>query len=153
MLHDLLRIKRIREKSAQDEVTKARYRLEQAIIEVDNKTEELSTYKEWRSQEEKTLYDNIINAHVHQHDLDFLKMRIAKMREHDLVLEEAIRTAESRVKEVETELEEAQKNFQLAMQAVMKFEEFTKVLDEEEAKRKNFLEEQELEEFIPRNRD
>lgn len=152
MLHDLLRIKRIREKTAQDEVTKIRYRLEQAILEVDNKKEELINYKNWRGQEEKTLYNNIINAHVHQHDLDFLKLRIAQMREHDLVLEEAIRTAKSRVKEVETELEEAQKALHLAMQAVLKFEEFTKVLDEEDEKRKAHLEEQELEEFTPRNR-
>ena len=152
MLHDLLRIKRIREKSAQDEVKKVRYRLEQAVIDVDQKKEELTTYIDWRGQEERNLYDNIINAQVHQHDLDFLKQRIARMREHDLVLEEAIRKAESRVEEVREELQQAEAALKVAMQAVKKFEEFTQVLDEEEAKKKAYQEEQELEEFNPRNR-
>lgn len=152
MLHDLLKIKRIREKSAQDAVRKVRYRLEQATIEVDKKKEELRTYIDWRKQEERSLYDNIINAQVHQHDLDFLKQRIARMREHDLVLEEAIRKAESFVEEVREELRQAEDALRLAMQAVKKFEEFTQVLDEEEAKEKEYKEEQELEEFNPKNR-
>lgn len=152
MLHDLLKIKRIREKSAQDTVRKVRYRLEQAMIEVDQKKEELRTYIDWRKQEERGLYDNIINAQVHQHDLDFLKQRIARMREHDLVLEEAIRKAESFVEEVREELQQAEDALRLAMQAVKKFEEFTQVLDEEEAKEKAYKEEQELEEFNPKNR-
>lgn len=153
MLHDLLRIKRIRESSAQDAVKKVHYRLEQAVIEVDQKKEELINYKDWRSQEERNLYDKIINANVHQHDLDFLKQRIASMREHDLVLEEAIRKAQSHVEEVRAELSEAQAALKLAMQAVQKFEEFTKVLDEEEAKKKAYKEEQELEEFNPKKMD
>ncbi|MTI14269.1 type III secretion system stalk subunit SctO [Sansalvadorimonas verongulae] len=152
MLHDLLRVKRIREKSAEDEVRKCRYRVEVAVQDIEKKKKELEDYKEWRYQEERRLYDNIMNTAVKQFDLDILKQKVAKLREQDLVLEEAITKAEKHLEECKQQLEEARQAHAKATQAVQKFEEFTDVLDQEAAKEKARLEELELEEFTPRNR-
>ena len=152
MLHDLLRIKRIREKSAEEEVRKCKYRVELAVQDVETKKKNLEEYKVWRYQEEQRLYDNIMNTSVKQFDLDILKQKVAKLREKDLVLEDAIKEAEKHLEETRQELEEARQKHVLATQAVQKFEEFTDVLDQEEAKEKARLEELELEEFTPRNR-
>ena len=152
MLHDLLRIKRIREKSAEEEVRKCKYRVELAVQDLENKKKELEDYKVWRHKEEQRLYDNIMNTSVKQFDLDILKQKVAKLREKDLVLEEAIKDAEKHLEETRQQLEQARKQHVLATQAVQKFEEFTDALDQEEAKEKARLEELELEEFTPRNR-
>jgi len=153
MLRDLLRIKKIREDRARSEVTRARFRVDAAVVEVEKRKVELTEYINWRVAEEKTLYDDVMGSHVHQHDLDFLKLRIASIREHDGVLEEAIQTAEEKVKEAEDALKEARLNYDTALKAVKKFEEFVSVEDEKEAKIKEKLEELELEEFNPKFRD
>ncbi|MCL6271701.1 type III secretion protein [Sansalvadorimonas sp. 2012CJ34-2] len=152
MLHDLLRIKRIREKSAEEEVRKCKYRVEIAVKDVEDKKRNLEEYKAWRHKEEQRLYDNIMNTSVKQFDLDILKQKVAKLREKDLVLEEAIKDAEKHLEESRQQLEEARQKHVLATQAVQKFKEFTDALDKEEAKEKARLEELELEEFTPRNR-
>ncbi|CAM3692823.1 type III secretion system stalk subunit SctO [Parendozoicomonas haliclonae] len=152
MLNDLLRIKRIREKSAEDEVRKCRYRVELAVQDVEKKKQELVSYKEWRIQEEKRLYDEIMNTAVKQFDLDIVKQTVALHREKDLILQDAITQAEEHLEETRKELEEAQQKHVLATQAVQKFEEFTDVINQEEAKEKARIEELELEEFTPRNR-
>ena len=152
MLNDLLRIKRIREKSAEDEVRKCRYRLEVAVQDVEKKKEELIRYKEWRVQKEQQLYDDIINTSVKQFDLDIMKRKIVKLRERDVTLQDDIVKAEEHVEECKQQLEEARQKHVLATQAVQKFEEFTDVLNQEEAKEKARLEELEMEEFTPRNR-
>ena len=152
MLNDLLRIKRIREKSAEDEVRKCRYRVEVAAQEIEKKKQELTDYIEWRCQEEQRLYDNIMNTQIKQFDLDILKQKVAKLRDQDLVLKEAVTNAEKHLEECKQQLEDARQAHAKATQAVQKFEEFTEVLNQEEAKEKARLEELELEEFTPRNR-
>ncbi len=152
MLNDLLRIKRIREKSAEDEVRKCRYRVEVATKELEDKKQELTQYKEWRIQEEQRLYDEIMNTQVKQFDLDILKQTIAKLREKDLILQDAITKAEEHLEETKQQLEEARDKHRLATQAVQKFEEFTDVLNQEEAKEKARQEDLELEEFTVRKR-
>ena len=135
-----------------DEVRKSEYRLEQAHEEVKNKTTEFEEYVEWRCKEEQRLYDNIINMEVKQNDLDKLKIKVASLREKDVELQQAITVAEKQVEEAEEQLEQARENHRKAMQAVEKFEEFTKVLDEEEAKEAARLEDLEMEEFTVRPR-
>ena len=152
MLHDLLRIKRIREKSAEDEVRKCRYRVELAAQDLEKKKQELIHYKEWRIQEEKRRYDEIINTEVKQFDLDILKQTVAKLREKDLVLQDAITQAEEHLEETKRQLEDAEHAYAKATQAVKKFEEFTDAIEQEEAREKARIEELELEEFTPRNR-
>ena len=152
MLHELLKVKRIREKSAHDEVQKCKYRLEEAHKEVRRKEKEFHEYVEWRCKEEQRLYDNIINMEVKQADLDSLKKKIALLREKDILLEQAVSEAKKKVIDAEAELEQARDVHAKTIQAVEKFEEFTAALDEEAAKEAARLEDLEMEEFTVRPR-
>ncbi|MDP0562797.1 MAG: YscO family type III secretion system apparatus protein [Candidatus Endonucleobacter sp. (ex Gigantidas childressi)] len=150
MLHELLKIKKIRETSAHNALLKQKRLLEEAQQMQKDKEQELEDYIEWRCKEEHILYDNILNTDVKQHDLDFLKKKVAALRENDVALEQAVEEAKSRVIDVEQELELAEERYRKARQAVEKFEEFTKVLDEEAAKEVQRLEDIEMEEFTVR---
>ena len=152
MLHELLKVKNIREQTAETEVRKCKNRVEVAKQEMREKQQEFDEYVEWRGKEEKRLYDNIINMEVRQNDLDNLKKKVALLREKDITLQQAISEAEKKVSEAEQVLEEAREVHAKAMQAVQKFEEFTRVQDEEEKKEAERLEDLEMEEFTVRPR-
>ena len=150
MLHELLKIKNIREQSAETEVRKCKNRVEEAKEEVKKKQQEFEEYVEWRGKEEQRLYDNIINAEVRQNDLDNLKKKIALLREKDVTLEQAVAEARKKVEQEELALEKAREEHAKAMQAVQKFEEFTKVQDAEAKKEAERVEDLEMEEFTVR---
>lgn len=150
MLHELLKIKNIREQTAETEVRKCKNRVDAAKQEVRDKQKEFDEYVEWRGQEEKRLYDNIMNMEIHQNDLDHLKQKIALLREKDITLELAVAEAEKQVAVEEQALVEAREHHAKAMQAVQKFEEFTKVQDKEAKKEAERLEDLEMEEFTVR---
>ncbi|MCY4471743.1 MAG: YscO family type III secretion system apparatus protein [Kistimonas sp.] len=150
MLNDLLRIKKIREKKAAEEVRKCRYRVETAAQELEKKKQELVDYKKWRIEEEQRRYDAIMNTQVKQFDLDILKQTVAKLREKDLVMQDDIKKAEDHLEKTKEQLEEARKAHVLATRAVQKFEEFIREQDKELAREQERKEELELEEFTPR---
>ena len=152
MLHELLKIKNIREQAAETEVRKCKNKVEVAKQEVINKQKEFEEYVEWRGQEEKRLYDNIMNMEIHQNDLDQLKQKVAMLREKDITLEQAVVEAKKQVEVEEQALVEAREAHAKAMQAVQKFEEFTKVQDDEAKKEAERLEDLEMEEFTVRPR-
>ncbi|MGB1271198.1 MAG: type III secretion system stalk subunit SctO [Endozoicomonas sp.] len=113
----------------------------------------MEEYIDWRCKEEQNLYDNIINMEVRQNALDQLKQKVAVMREKDVSLEEAVSEAKKKVADEEQALEAAKETHMKAMQAVQKFEEFTKVLDEEAAKEAARIEDLEMEEFTVRSKE
>ena len=152
MLHELLKIKNIREQSAETEVCKCKNRVEAAKEEVKKKQQEFEEYVDWRGKEEQRLYDNIINAEIRQNDLDNLKQKIALLREKDVTLEQAVAEARKKVEQEEQALEQAREEHAKAMQAVQKFEEFTKVQDAEAKKEAERIEDLEMEEFTVRPR-
>ncbi|WP_263322396.1 type III secretion protein [Endozoicomonas sp. Mp262] len=150
MLDELLRVKNIREKSASEEVTRCKNHLEMTHQQLRDSEQELQDYIAWRCKEEQLLYDNIMNNEIRQHDLDVLKQKIALLREKDAELEQAIEKAKNNVIEAEEQLELAREAHKKARQAVDKFEEFKKVLDEEAAKEAQRIEDIEMEEFTVR---
>ncbi len=152
MLHDLLRIKKIREKAAQDEVKKCEYRVEQAIIQVKEKEEALEAHIIFRTEEEKRLYDEIMNTHVTERALDLVKRKVMLMREKDLEFQEAIKQAKNELEKQQAALEESKILYSKAMQMVEKFKEFTRIIDKEADKEAQRKEELELEEFSVKNR-
>lgn len=153
VLHDLLRIKKIREDSAERELKKAIRYQKECEEEVERRKQALQEYIEWRCQEEQRLYDNIINMHVQQHDLDFLKQKVAVMREKDASLEEAISEAEKTLSDAESEVVQAQEVHRLAQLAVEKFTEFCRAHDEEAKKEALRLEDLEMEEFTAKSKN
>ncbi|WP_299732809.1 YscO family type III secretion system apparatus protein [uncultured Endozoicomonas sp.] len=152
MLKELLKVKKIREESAEREVRRCEDTLEQRKKEVADRKRELAEYIDWRCKEEQQLYDNIMNTSVVQNDLDKLKQKVAIMREKDVAMEEAISEAEKQVVSAEEALESAKEKHVQAKLAVEKFEEFCKVQDEEAAKEALRLEDLEMEEFTGKSK-
>lgn len=167
MLRDLLKVKNIREESAEREVKRCKHELELAEQElerreqeVERRKQELQDYILWRSQEEQRLYDNIMNTNVQQHDLDQLKQKVALMRDKDVTLEQAITEAQQQVVAAQQQVDQAKQVLETARQAhykakqaVEKFEEFCKVQDEEAAKEVSRLEDLEMEEFTGKSKE
>ena len=147
MLHDLLKIKRIRENTAREAVKLAKYKVEQGVKEVQAKKKKLADYIEWRQKEENNLYEEIMESFIKERELDLLKQKVVLMREKDSVLEDEITAAEKRLEENKKALSEAKAVLKKAMQTVQKFEEFTRIIDEEAAKEAERIEELEMEEF------
>ncbi|WP_067520318.1 type III secretion system stalk subunit SctO [Endozoicomonas ascidiicola] len=152
MLKELLKVKKIREESAEREVHRCEDILEQRKKDVADRKRELTEYIDWRCKEEQQLYDNIMNTSVVQNDLDKLKQKVAIMREKDVAMEEAISEAEKQVVSAEEALESAKEKHVQAKLAVEKFEEFCKVQDEEAAKEALRLEDLEMEEFTGKSK-
>ena len=152
MLHELLRIKQIREHAAHEQVRKVQEQLQQARQEAEDKEQELRDYLDWRGKEEQRLYDNIINTQVKQNDLDTLKHKIAMLREKDVLLEQDLEEAKQKIREVEEALDKAREEHMKALQGVEKFEEFNRVHDAEAKKEAERLEDIEMEEFTVRPR-
>ena len=147
MLREILRIKKIREQSSFTELKKCEYRLEQAVIDLEKKKNSLVEYIEWRSKEEITLYDNILNTQVKQNSIDILKHNIAKLREHDLELQEYINNAESHLNSCKDALQQAKQKHAKAQKDVEKFEVFSQEIEKEEERKREMLNELEMEEF------
>lgn len=150
MLHELLKIKHLREQAAGTEVRKCKNRVDVALDEANKKQQEFEEYVEWRGKEEQRLYDNIINMEVRQNDLDSLKKKVAMLREKDVILEQAVAEAKKRVEEEKLALEMAREEHTKAMQAVQKFEEFTRIQDAEAKKEAERIEDLEMEEYTVR---
>ncbi len=167
MLKELLKVKNIREESAEREVRRCQQEVElrkkeveRCKQEVERRQQELKDYVLWRSQEEQRLYDNIMNTHIHQNDLDKLKQKVAMMREKDVSLEQAITEAQQRVEAAQQRVIEAEQVLATAREAhlkaklaVEKFEEFCKVQDEEADKEAKRLEDLEMEEFTGKSKE
>ena len=122
------------------------------MIELEKREKALEDHLNWRKAEEQRLYDEIMETQVKERELDLIKQRVALMREKDAEFKEEIKKAKEALAARKEELKEAQQAHRDAMQMVEKFEEFTKVLDEEAAKEAARVEELEMEEFTPRNR-
>ncbi|MBE8215688.1 MAG: YscO family type III secretion system apparatus protein [Endozoicomonadaceae bacterium] len=152
MLHDLLHIKKIRERSARHEVQTCQYRVEQAHITVQEKEKALEDHVHFRTQEEKKLYDNIMNTSVTERALNLIKQRIIVMRNKDMEFEEAIQNAKNELDACKEALKTAKELHQKSIQMVEKFKEFTRIIDEKEAQEILRKEELELEEFSVKNR-
>ena len=153
MLKELLRVKKIREESAEREVLRCEDVLRQRKKDVEDRKRELAEYIDWRCKEEQRLYDNIMNTSVLQNDLDKLKQKVAIMREKDVKLEEAISEAEKQVVVAEEALEAAKEHHLQTKIAVEKFTEFCKVQDEEAEKEALRLEDLEMEEFTGKSKE
>ena len=135
MLHDLLKVKNIREESAEREVRRCQHELELAQQElrrrkqeVERRKQELQDYVLWRSQEEQRLYDNIMNTSVQQHDLDRLKQKVALMRDKDVALEQAITEAQQLVIVAQQQVAQAEQILESARQAHYKAKQAVKSL-------------------------
>lgn len=143
---DIVRIKKIREESAFNEMKRCEQILEQAIKKVEEKEKELLDYQEWRIKEENRLYNNILKKKVYVKDIDSLKLEIIhnKAKEEDYV--KAHNDALQEKENAHDAYLESKKNYSQAVINTEKTGEILTVVTEEEAFEADRAEESEMEE-------
>ncbi len=149
LLDDVLRVKTFHETSAENEVRRRQFLLEEAAKRASEARRTLDEYHDWRVEREGELYDSIVNQLVRRRDLENLRTHIAQLREKELALEHEASEAEKVRVSALKELEEA-KMARLA--AVREADKIRKLVDEERvamAKVAEHREELELEDFRP----
>ena len=153
MLKNLLKVKKIREDTAEREVLRCENHVQQCQKELEDRKRELAEHIDWRCKEEQRLYDNIMNTPVLQRDIDKIKQKVAVMREKDIALQEAVTRAEQKLATAKEALETARENYNQAKMAVAKFEEFCRVQDEEANREMLRQEDLEMEEFTGKSKN
>lgn len=143
----LLRVKTAREQTAIRNLHEARAAVARARAELDAKQKELDEYRAWRPQRERRLYDEIINQEVSLDDLEELKVKMVRLREHEETLTEQQIALERALDAAGKAEQAARAAWAAAQREVQKVEELLadwRVREQREVERKAELE---LEEF------
>ncbi len=146
-LQDLLRVRLFREDAAQAEVTSARRKVQAAQELIEQRQQELADYIKQREQQEKQLWDDIIDQDVQMRDLDDLKLKIQIIRDKQTSYEEAVEQAKRDLLAAEEALEQAQADYSLAAKERRKIDEHKDIWAQEEAQRCEAEAEKEMEDF------
>jgi hypothetical protein len=143
----LLQVKSAREQTAIGSLRQARAAVVETGEQLAAKRKELEEYRSQRPQRERRLYDDILNREVSLNDLEDLRAKIVRLREHEQSLSEeeiALQRALEAAAKVE---QEAHTVWQAAQREVQKVEELMadwRVRERREGERHAELE---LEEF------
>lgn len=143
---DIVKIKKIREESAFNEMKRREQILEQAIKKVEEKEKELLDYQEWRIKEENRLYNNILKKKVYVKDIDSLKLEIIHNKEQE---QDYVKARDDALQEKENAHDaymDSKKDYSQAVINTEKTGEILTVVTEEEAFEAERAEEGEMEE-------
>ncbi|MBP9694258.1 MAG: YscO family type III secretion system apparatus protein [Alphaproteobacteria bacterium] len=143
---DIVKIKKIREESAFNEMKRREQILEQATKKVEEKEKELLDYQEWRIKEENRLYNNILKKKVYVKDIDSLKLEIIHNKEQE---QDYVKARDDALQEKENAHDaymDSKKDYSQAVINTEKTGEILTVVTEEEAFEAERTEEGEMEE-------
>ena len=152
MLDDLLKIKRRREDDAVSAVAEARRALERQQEAARAKAQELKDYEAWQVTEKERLYDTLHNKNVTRDKLEKYREQIGLLRTRQLQLEEELLQARQEVTKAEQAVEHARQRRMDAHREVVKFEEYQRMLAEEQAREAQRKEDEETEDIVSSRR-
>ena len=147
ILDELLRVKRIREDEAIKIMKEKQLQLEQCQKLLETKHSEHDEYVVWRKEEEKRLYQEVLNQDVHAYNLNIMRDQITSFKDKQQQLKEEIEKAEAAVTEATKDLAEARQARMEAYKTVQKYEEYKDIIQTVENKEAERREELEAEEF------
>lgn len=125
-LQDLLKIRQLRERMAQENLIKAQKDLENAFQRVIRKQKALDEFKEWRVDEEDRLYYKIHNKKIKTDGLENFRYEFAQLDEKELVHEKAVIDAEEKREEAKEALALAREHYKQAIINLEKIREHEK---------------------------
>lgn len=146
-LEELLRVRRLREDDATNELTRRRREVEQAERMLEQRQRELEEYTAWRIQREAELYEQVIGKQVPLKALDDLKKDIQILRDQEITYQERILAAEKALAEAKARLVEAQAAYQATRKDRQKIDEHKGIWAAEAAREYEAGQELELEDF------
>ncbi|NLY41505.1 MAG: YscO family type III secretion system apparatus protein, partial [Desulfovibrionales bacterium] len=113
-LQPLLSVRKYREDAAQTRLRQAEHALQEALENLNTKEKKLADYQQWRREEEDRRYESIMNQMLSLDDLDLFKAGLARLREDEVLREEAVLTARQEHDRASQAVEDAKKNVHLA---------------------------------------
>lgn len=147
ILEDLLQIRQLRERESLKNLKLKKKELENAILLIQKRKDELTEYITWRIEKENELYDSIINMNVSVNELNSLRESIAILKEKDLIIQKKILDAEEQKKKSEKEVENAKILYSKAVKDTKKIAEHKKIWIAEMQKNAEKAAEAELEDL------
>tara|TARA_B100001248_G_scaffold262503_1_gene258922 strand:+ start:19799 stop:20296 length:498 start_codon:yes stop_codon:yes gene_type:complete len=130
----LLRVRKIREDHAQNELIKTKAKLKEAEKQQRKQETRLNAYKKWRPKREGILYKKISHKKLHKEDLEEFKTRVENLIEREKDHEQRLEKRKEAVKKAEDDVAQARTNLIEASKRTQKIQEHKEIW-EEDAKR------------------
>jgi type III secretion protein O len=146
MLKELIKIKTFRRNKAETEMAVQRKNVENATAAVKAAEEELTRYMIESTQQEKRLFQNILNQKVKLQKIEEMQQKISLLRDGVVTREENKRDAHAELNVYQTRLHQAQENYQLMLRIEEKFLLLGRIDDETALREAERLSDLELEE-------
>ena len=146
MFEELLKVKKVREQSAANAVTKARNALREAQQAVVDAEQAVEDHEAFRVVEEARLFDEIRGVAVKLDEIDEMKFKVGLLRDKTEELCKSVEDKKKAAADAQTRLEEAEAAKLEAEKALRKFEEFVEIQREAERVAAVEAEEAEVEE-------
>lgn len=148
-LQPLLSVRKYREDAAQTRLRQAEHALQEALENLNTKEKELADYQQWRREEEDRRYESIMNQLLSLDDLDQFKAGVARLREDEVLREEAVLTASQELDRASQAVVDAKKNVHQAQRETARIVAHKDIWAEAERKEAERKEDLESEEFKP----
>lgn len=147
VLHDLLRVRKVREDNAMNEMIDAHRQADEAAARLEQRKRELHDYVQQRIAKEERMYQDVLGRSVHNRNLDDIRVQVKIMREDELPYHQRILEAAKLLEDARRELDQKREAYRMAMRSRDKLGEhrsiWTKQVQEEEERG----EDKELEDF------
>lgn len=148
MLGDILAIKRRREEQAIAAMGEARRALERLEAARRSMHTELVDYNAWQETEKLRLYEKVHNKDLTRTELERYREQVAVLRRRQLQLEEDLAAATRKAEAAADDLQQARRRRADAHREVVKFEEYQRTVDAEQAQAAERREEADTEDIV-----
>lgn len=150
MLKELIKIKTFRKDRAETEMALQKTNVEHATFTVKKAEEDLAQYIVESTQQEKNLFQKILNQQIKLQKIEDMQHEVSLLREGVVRREETKREADSELQLYQTRLHTAQQNYQVTVRIEEKFLTLGRVDEEATVREAERLSDLELEE-VPFN--
>ena len=146
-LHELLRVRKLREDNAVNAMLNARRQADECAGRLEQCKRELDDYMRWRAMKEEQMYADVLRRPVQGRNLDDIRVQVEIMREDELPYRQRIQEAAESLETARRELALKSETYQAAMRGREKIDEHKSIWAEQIRKEEQCAEDKELEEF------
>lgn len=146
-LQDMIKIRTMREERAGKDLVVARRDRDKAVQVVDERKKILAEFQRTKDEKRDRLFATVIMKIVKREQLDRIKEELAKIDEEEMLLAEAVASAERDLADKETATEKARARFAEESKNLIKIQSHKSAWEVEEHKEEERQQDAEMEEF------
>ena len=152
-LQDLLRIRNMRKDRAQDDLFKAKKKLQEAENVLQKAKTKEAEFIEKKPEFIELIYKNMLQkVQFKKNYMDLVNLKLGKLDEHQMKLAIEVEKAQNEYEEAQKNVVACQENLQKARVNLDKIEEHKKFWTEEQAALEELTQDKELEDFKPKEK-